>query len=86
MERREHEVAGERRFDGGLERRRVAIHELVTMNEEMRTLIMKHAPESKLIQAAVKNGTVTLREECLSRVIEGETTLEEVVRLTQERT
>src|SRR5688572_26759370 len=67
-------------------RGRVAIHELVIMNEELRTLIMKGAPESELARAAVKNGTVTLRDECLARVIEGETTLEEVVRLTQERT
>ena len=47
---------------------------------------MERAPESKLLDAAVRNGTVTLRDECLARVIDGETTLEEVVRLTQERT
>jgi type II secretory ATPase GspE/PulE/Tfp pilus assembly ATPase PilB-like protein len=38
-----------------------------------------------LLEAAQRAGTVTLREECLTRVTEGETTLEEVVRLTQER-
>ena len=66
-------------------RGRVAIHELVVINEELRHLIMGRAPDSKLIDAAQNNGTLTLRDECLSRVIEGETTLEEVVRLTQER-
>ena len=67
-------------------RGRVAIHELVTLNEELRHLIMERAPDSKLHDAAVRNGTVSLRDECLARVIDGETTLEEVVRLTQERT
>ncbi len=67
-------------------RGRVAIHELLTVNEELRDLITVHAAEGKLVEAAVRNGTVTLRDECLARVVEGETTLEEVVRITQERT
>jgi type IV pilus assembly protein PilB len=66
-------------------RGRAAIHELVVMNEELRHLVMERAPESRLMEAAQRGGTLTLREECLARVTEGETTLEEVVRLTQER-
>ena len=66
-------------------RGRVAIHELVMLNQDLRHLIMERAPESRLFDAAKQNGTMTLREECLARVIDGETTLEEVVRLTQER-
>jgi type IV pilus assembly protein PilB len=66
-------------------RGRVAIHELVVVNEALRHLIMERAAERLLVDAAVSNGMVTLREECLSRVIEGDTTLEEVVRLTQPR-
>jgi type II secretory ATPase GspE/PulE/Tfp pilus assembly ATPase PilB-like protein len=63
----------------------VAIHELVTMNEELRHMILERAPEHLMLEAARRAGTVTLRDECLTRVIDGETTLEEVVRLTQER-
>ncbi len=66
-------------------RGRVAIHELVVMNEELRHLIMERAPESRLLEAAQRAGMLSLREECLVRVTDGETTLEEVVRLTQER-
>jgi type IV pilus assembly protein PilB len=66
-------------------RGRVAIHELVVINEELRHLVMERAPEGRMLEAAQRAGTVTLREECLTRVTEGETTLEEVVRLTQER-
>ena len=66
-------------------RGRVAINELLVMNEELRNLILERAPESKLNEAAVRGGMTALREECLARVMEGETTLEEVVRLTQDR-
>jgi type IV pilus assembly protein PilB len=66
-------------------RGRVAIHELFVVNEELRGLILERAPESKLAEAAARGGMVSLRDECLTRVREGETTLEEVVRLTQER-
>ena len=66
-------------------RGRVAIHELLAMNEELRSLILERASESKLADAAIRAGMVPLREECLARVMEGETTLEEVVRLTQDR-
>ena len=55
------------------------------MNEELRNLILQRASESKLAEAAARGGMVTLRDECLARVMEGETTLEEVVRLTHDR-
>jgi type IV pilus assembly protein PilB len=66
-------------------RGRVAIHELAVMTDELRHLIMERAPESRLKEAASRSGMVSLRDECLTRVIEGETTLEEVLRVTQER-
>jgi type IV pilus assembly protein PilB len=67
-------------------RGRLAIHEVLCMNEELRALILERAPESRLTEAASRSGMTFLREECLARVTEGETTLEEVVRITQERT
>jgi len=66
-------------------RGRVAIHELMMINEELRSLILERAPESRISDAAARGGMVALRDECLTRVMEGETTLEEVVRLTQDR-
>jgi type IV pilus assembly protein PilB len=66
-------------------RGRVAIHELLAMNEELRNLILKRASEGKLAEAAARSGMIGLRDECLNRVMEGETTLEEVVRLTHDR-
>ena len=66
-------------------RGRVAIHELVAMTDDLRHLIMERAPESRLKEAAARNGMISLRDECLARVIDGETTLEEVLRVTQDR-
>jgi len=66
-------------------RGRVAIHELLMMNEELRNLVLERASESKLAEAAARGSMIALRDECLTRVMEGETTLEEVVRLTHDR-
>jgi len=66
-------------------RGRLAIHELVMMTDELRQLILERAPECVLHAAAARAGTTFLRDECLQRVVEGETTLEEVVRVTQQR-
>jgi len=64
---------------------RLAIHELVTLNEELRDLILDRASESRVAEAAARAGTVLLRDECLTLVTEGATTLEEVLRVTQQR-
>ena len=64
---------------------RLRVPDASALNEELRTLILERASESRLADAATRAGMVPLREECLARVMEGETTLEEVVRLTQDR-
>ena len=58
---------------------------MLRMNDEIRALILERAPDLRLFEAARRNGLTSLREECLSMVAKGETTLEEVLRVTQER-
>jgi type IV pilus assembly protein PilB len=67
----------------GYRRGRAGIFELLRVNDEIRDLVLAQAAESKVLDAARQAGMVTLREECLNRVREGETTLEELVRITQ---
>jgi type II secretory ATPase GspE/PulE/Tfp pilus assembly ATPase PilB-like protein len=55
------------------------------MNDELRHLVLERAPERALADAAARAGTSCLRDECLQHVLDGETTLEEVVRVTQQR-
>ncbi|HMD37398.1 MAG TPA: GspE/PulE family protein, partial [Vicinamibacterales bacterium] len=62
---------------------RKGIYEMVRMTNRMRELILARASEAILLNAAREEGMTTLREQCLGRVHEGTTTLEEVVRVTQ---
>ncbi len=62
---------------------RLAIYELLLVDEALRPLIMSRAPASTLMQEAIKNGTRTLRSDGWSKVKAGITTIEEVLRVTQ---
>jgi general secretion pathway protein E len=65
-------------------RGRTGIHELLVIDDDVRTLIMKNADASAIRRAATANGMVTLREDGAAKVLAGETTIEEVLRVTQE--
>jgi type IV pilus assembly protein PilB len=66
-------------------RGRMGIFEMLRMTDEINALVLERAPDARLFEAARRNGMTSLREECLSLVTRGETTLEEVLRVTQER-
>ena len=61
---------------------RKAIGELLVLNDELRELIIARAPARKLKEAAKAAGTVPLRDAALQLVNSGETTLEEINRVT----
>jgi general secretion pathway protein E len=61
---------------------RKAIGELLVLNDELRELIIARAPARKLKEVARAAGTVPLREAALRLVDAGETTLEEIDRVT----
>jgi general secretion pathway protein E len=61
---------------------RRAIGELVVLNDELRELIIARAPARKLKEAARAAGSVPLREAAMQLVRAGETTLEEINRVT----
>ena len=61
---------------------RRAIGELLVMNDELRELIIARAPVRRLKEAARAAGSVTLREAAQALVAGGETTLEEINRVT----
>ena len=63
-------------------RGRKAIGELLVLNDEMRELIIARAPARKLKDAARAAGTVPLREAATRLVEAGETTLQEINRVT----
>jgi general secretion pathway protein E len=63
-------------------RGRRAIAELLILNDELRELITARAPIRKLKDTAAANGTRFLRDAALDAVRRGETTLQEINRVT----
>jgi type IV pilus assembly protein PilB len=63
---------------------RLAIFEMIPMARNLRKLVYESANEDDIRQTALKNGMVTLREAGLTRVLDGTTSLEEVMRSTVE--
>jgi general secretion pathway protein E len=61
---------------------RKAIGELLVLNDELRELIIARAPARKLKEAAAAAGTIPLRDAAMQLVNAGETTLEEINRVT----
>ena len=65
-------------------RGRTAIYEILRVSETIRQLIMKKADSSTLARKALEEGMRGLHEDGVGKVLAGITTLEEIVRVTQE--
>jgi len=63
-------------------RGRIALYETMVVTESLRELILHGASAADLKRQAIKDGMTTLRVSGLSRLREGLTTLEEVIRVT----
>src|SRR6266852_1608851 len=61
---------------------RVAIYEVMPISEELRDAILKNASTAELRSMAQSQGMRSLRQAGLMKVIEGTTTVEEVLRVT----
>jgi len=62
---------------------RMGIYELLILNEGLRPLILNRAPASTIAQRAMDYGMRTLRTDGWNKVRAGQTTIEEVLRVTQ---
>ncbi len=61
---------------------RVAIYEVMPISETLRDMILEDASTAELREQAQKEGMKTLRQAGLGKVLEGVTTIDEVVRVT----
>jgi type IV pilus assembly protein PilB len=61
---------------------RKGIFELLIVSEAIRALINERAPTVVLRQKAVELGMITLREDGLRSIFDGDTTIEEIVKYT----
>jgi general secretion pathway protein E len=63
---------------------RAAIMECLIMNDELRRLVLKHGDATEIQAVAQKQGMDTMYEDGLRKAVLGMTTMEEVLRVTQE--
>jgi type II secretion system protein E len=62
---------------------RMGIYELLILNESLRPLILNRSPATTIAQRAIEFGMRTLRTDGWNKVKAGQTTIEEVLRVTQ---
>jgi general secretion pathway protein E/type IV pilus assembly protein PilB len=63
---------------------RMGIYELLTVTEEIRDLATARVPSNELKKSARRSGMRTLREDGWEKVLAGDTTIDEVLRVTKE--
>jgi type IV pilus assembly protein PilB len=61
---------------------RIAIYEIMPVNENLKELILRGASTTELKKEAVKTGMSTLRKSAIKKMKQGLTTVEEVLRIT----
>lgn len=70
-------------FDTGFLGRQ-AIFEILELDDDLKRLVLKTSEANQIREAAVKKGMVTLRQDGMIKVIQGVTSIKEVLRVTQE--
>ena len=61
---------------------RTVIHELMTVDDQMKSLIVRNVDAGILKKAAIERGMITLREDGIAKVLQGITTIDELFRAT----
>ncbi|RYG65627.1 type II secretion system protein GspE, partial [bacterium] len=60
---------------------RTGVHEMMMMSDEIRDKVLEHAPAHILRNLAVANGMRTLQDDAVSKILNGSTTVDEVLRV-----
>lgn len=60
---------------------RMAIHEVLPINEEMKAMIMNGEADNKIFEVGRKYGTTSMREDGIEKVMQGKTTVSELLRV-----
>ena len=61
---------------------RTAIHEIIIVDNAIRSMVTKEAGSEVIMDYAMRNGTVTLRQDMVARVIAGDSTVDELLAAT----
>jgi type IV pilus assembly protein PilB len=60
---------------------RLAVHEVMVMNDELRMLVLQRAPAEAIAHAATAGGMQTLKQDAFAKLVEGQTTFDELKRV-----
>jgi len=63
---------------------RIGIFEALTVTEKVGRLILERAPASEIEKQAIEEGMITMKQDGYLKVLEGTTTIEEVLRVAQD--
>jgi type II secretory ATPase GspE/PulE/Tfp pilus assembly ATPase PilB-like protein len=63
---------------------RIGVFEVLEMTEELSNIINKDPQEQKIAEEASRQGMVTMRQDGILKVLDGITTIEEVLRVAEE--
>lgn len=63
---------------------RVGIYEVMSASEKITRLILEHTDEQSIENQAIAEGMITMKQDGYLKVLQGETTIEEVLRVAQE--
>ena len=64
-------------------RGRSAIFEILTVDDEIKRLVLKTSDANQINELAIKRGMITLQQDGIDKVLAGITTIEEVLRVTR---
>ena len=65
-------------------RGRTGIYEMLLMDQDIRSLVLNRTDSNTIKKKAQEKGMITLREDGARKILDGITTIEEVLRVTQE--
>lgn len=63
---------------------RLGIYEVMPITNQVKDLVIEKAPSAKILEVTKKLGMITMRQDGIIKALRGETTLEEVARVSKE--
>jgi len=64
---------------------RIALFEILSMTDELADIILKEPSEAKILEEAKRQGMITMKQDGILKVLNGITTIDEVLRVAEEK-
>ncbi|MFC1789416.1 GspE/PulE family protein [Patescibacteria group bacterium] len=64
---------------------RIGVFEILSMTKELSDIILKEPSENKIFEEAKKQGMITMKQDGMLKALEGVTSMEEILRVAQEK-